>query len=737
MPPPYIQVDNNLRGLLRAERRYIQVKDNFALLEDVKMTPVTDTSEFLPVATLKEDKELTFRLSYNIKQSDVINSNITKVIVKLHSESNARPSIVDRLEGRTNIIDRILVNARDSFETFLSSEKKIISQTNSDPTAFINNELISVLRKKATNTKQVELANEYIGLGSSLAKISNDDFPANLTDDITVPVKLKFLTSNILSNSGFIFVTFEVIDASRNYVLEIVERQIDVYKHLDVWELPKKAPIINHSFNKNKHLVNTTLRVKQVDNSANGVKIYRKITYSNSVNNNSYEYLGDFTIPPGNSADLKFTHPDDSMVNYRVIPYFFNKVSSCFGEAIYKDKFFTLKSLSLVSKVVNSGIKLECRNISSDVVSLSFLQRNLTLKEKTFSIISQSYLASENELISHIAKNLISGHTYEFSTRCIHKNSLSYDAGNEVCLFMKQPIGLMTMKVENTSIEWIGSSGEPEIKFNVKMFMNDSELNQVKTSMENSGNRDYFDNNIVEAKENLNLLLFFQVERTELLSGQKENLGIFPYTENFKFSDLTESSKMKASPLRRGASYRYAIRGITWKPEVISNVGKKKRKDPTTGVTYSYEPKKWGDPLSLKSGTILPLRSDETISLSRGLTGNIIYVDVSLNSSPEVLGVFAFNAELFDEKKISLKWTSNLTSNEVDHFILFENLNSSSPVQIGKAHAQSEFRSYEWIYNIPNEKFEKFSFSIIPVNVFGEKMSEYTSNTIEVTSVIE
>ena len=731
---------------------YIQIKDNFALLEDVKMTPVNDTVEAVSrraATTLNEDKELTFRLSYDIKQSDVINSNITKIVVKIHSESNASPSnfevsqvprrresSLDR-RSQPSIIDKILVNARDSFEGFLSSEKKIISQTNSDPTAFINNELISILKKKTTDTSQVELANEYIGLGSSLAKVSNDDFPANLTDSVTVPVRLKFLTSSILSNSGFVFVTFEVIDTSRNYVLEIIERQIDVYRHLDVWDLPKKAPIINPSFNKSKYLIDTTLRVKQVDKSANGVKIYRKITYSNSISNNSYEYLGNFPIPPGQSADLKFTHPSDSLVSYRVIPYFFNKVSSCFGEVIYKDKFFTLKSLSLVSKVVNSGIKLECRNISNDVVSISFLQRNLTLKEKTFSVISQSYLTSENELISHIAKNLISDHTYEFSTRCIHKNSLSYDVGNEICLFMKQPTGLMTIKVENTTIESIGLSGEPEIKFNVKMFMNDSELNQVLTSIENSGNRDYFNNNLNEARENLNLLLFFQIERIELLSGQKENLGIFPYRENFKFSDLTESSKMNASPLRRGAVYRYAIRGITWNPEVISNVGKKTRKDPTTGIAYTYEPKKWGDPLSLKSGTILPLKNDETISLSRGLTGNIIYVDVSLNTSREILGVSTFNAELFDEKKISLKWTSNLNLKEIDHFVLFENSNSSSPIQVGKAHAQSEFYSYEWIYDISNENFNKFSFSIVPVNIFGEKMSEYTSNTIEVTNAFE
>lgn len=702
---------------------YIQVSDNFVSLKDVKNINLQGI----------EDTELTFHVKYKINQTDIINSNLTRVTIKIYNKISPEPTIFNPIErgliGSANLIDAILSQRNNSYQSFLRNQQQIISQNTSSTTSRFNHGLIK--RGSTTSIGPTQIINEDVGKAYQLSDVITNNVSIN--NDVEISTEVKILMSNIRSRAGLVFVTFEAIDGSKNQILETISRQIDIYKHLDLWKIPTLPPVVSSSFNKKEKIIETNLSIKQVDKSANLIKIYRKTMFSNSESQNSYEFLGDFLINRNQIINLKFNHLVATSVNYRIIPCRDQKVGSVYTDVFYRDKFYAPKLLSLTSRIIGNGIKLEARKISEDVISIQFLRKNLSLKEKIFKAIGPSQMRSSGQIVSYIDSNLIDGHVYEYSTRCLHKNSIRYECGNDTCRYLRVSPGLMSISTEGISVDDIPAAGTLDISFGIKILMDDSSLSKIKNSLERSGIKEYFNQNIEDSKNDLNSILFFHVERINLNTGDKEFLGIYSYDENFRFSDASASRKFGASNLKRGDSYRYVINGIMWNADVISSVSKKKKKDPSTGMTYSYSPQKWGMPSSLKDGTILALTNN--MQLERGMTGNFIYFDVSLNGKNEIFGINSVNAELFDDSRILIRWDLTPGNDLIDHFMIFDVSNTSiPPKQIGIAHAQSEYFNREWIHEISIDANGKdMLFSIVPVNSFGEKMQEATSNTIRVS----
>lgn len=552
-----------------------------------------------------------------------------------------------------------------------------------------------------------------------------------LTNDFGVVDEITFKTKR--NDTSNVFVVFELFDAKTGTVLETVTKLLHVSKHVSVHTSILNPPTVKVWKKSNGY--DASIEIMQRCNVANGVDIYKKTVTTTLNEVSSYAYVGSVNMTCGDVRSIPVTCLYNSFNLYRFIPTYNGKKSSTYTNVVVTPKrnaqFSAVVLLATPvssEKMIGNGVQLEALQIPDDVVSLQFLQRNMSTKQQQYSNIGAPIFltqqAKESDYVSTVTNDVIDGNLYEFAVKLI------YMAGEEkiVSHVIHEHLTPSPNKIDiNVSNLTIDISGDPNVSFDVALDYVDNSFEEIKTMLERQGIKEYFDGDIEKQRDQLKWLLTYSVKRIDMSTGDVEDMGIITSST---FSDKLVRKKRPAKNLELGKTYRYVIEVMTRSPETLFEQYKKVLVDETTRKKYVFKPSKFHHPIALRTGTLTPSAGFKTnhakSSLAHGLLGTSIKLDVTFGDNHA--SVISVGASTFDSSKVIITWQVHGDSSLIDHYVITRNVNGTREL-VDKAHSQ-ESNNKTYVHVLAKNEVGKCTYGIIPVMhnyTYGDVV---TSNTV-------
>lgn len=645
--------------------------------------------------SLKKKKEklpllYQINLSKDEEQKRKLLAGNRELSFKLLLEDKIDPSrIVD--------VSSIAVNTHELFQGLGKTEKN--TNDNVENLSLLNDRYVF----DNTNPK---LKLDHVDDSSYVATISTE-----ASDEITVPVVIKFKEPESLSykEKSKLFVKFELIDVEKNVPIQVIVKDLFIREHMQLHLTPTDAPHVTTS---DIDKLNSTLSITQVSSVANVVKVYKKNVYLSYNKIEDYSLIKTISLRKGETFFLNVERAQHPII-YRCISANGDKVCSTFTSVVVSSvKNARINSLSLTSFANPTGLTLEARYLPVGTVAAQFLVKNLSNFEKFFSPVSGRQILVDsyddaNTYISDNATGLIDGDLYQFAVKVYFLNGDSLIAGNETIEYTLYNHGFIDINVTNLKIQ------NDDVTFDVNLSTSDSDIDQAKNALERQGISLYFEGDINSQRDQLKSLLAYSVKRTNLITGEDENLGTFTDT---KFSDAAARAKTSANRLEINHRYRYTVTAIVRTAESLFASFKKTKTDPATRKNYVYQPAKYLHPFTLKKSVILNISDYITAkkgksALEHGITGSSFKLDVKFDV--DKFDITESSITRVGKDKIVLKWRSKNNLNDVDHFVICkEILGIRTPVSV--AHNQFE-SGMKYVHIITKSDIGQMRFLIFPI----------------------
>ena len=555
-----------------------------------------------------------------------------------------------------------------------------------------------------------------------------------VSDESKISTTMTLLSELIKEKSGIykqLFIKFELLNSS-GVVIQTVQKEINLLKHIEIFNTPRRAPNVN--FAKLESATKANLLIKQQDKTAKTVRVYRK-NFSYILNDNSgYKFVSEYPIGKETGVlTIPVEIASQNSTIYRVIPVGpHGVVSSEFTNVVIPPKIANnrLSFVSLTAKIVENGISIEIREIPTGVVAFQILRKDKTLFEKSFSIVGSETI-QVNQLDSSITyavsdTNVKKEHCYEYQCKLIFRNGDSVISGYTILEYFPFQDNVIETKIENLQIVY--ETNNLDVKFKISSVINETDLDVVKTLLEKQNLLNFFSDEILNGREKLQNLIAFQVFRVNLTSGQREDFGVLTSDE---FSDLKFRNLNNVQPLRVSNKYRYEVIALLRSPETMIENYVKSTKDPTTQKPYVYKPYKFLHPITLTKGNITTPRSLKSHypkhQMSFGIVGNVVSVDVEFTT--ETTFIIDATAEEFTKNINVVKWRINGSSYDVDHFLISIESTGQRKI-IGKAHAFFDVKNFHFIHEVSQQDIGEVFYVITPVFSNYEIGSEVKTNNV-------
>jgi hypothetical protein len=515
--------------------------------------------------------------------------------------------------------------------------------------------------------------------------VSNSDL-VEVSGIISIKLSdLKFDTGGY-NNLG---IKFDVINTN-NQILQTETRQFNFSQYFELLQIPMIPPIVDDVIQNPDGLC--LLSVKQIDDNAKSVQIYRKTiqNYNNDIQN--YALVNTVNI-------------DNTNGYIKVGAYASQGETTIFRAiAVGKNANFGFDFTNIIVKSTKSekndihvsinassnlnGVAIEVREIPANVVSYSILRRDLTIFESKPSIVLDKVMfvnslgSNDNPILTDTLA--VDNRTYEYSCRLNFINGSIIDCGK--CIFEHKIPQLKAATTEITNLSITGVSTGVDVKFDVKTTISNSSFDAIKQLLENQGLIDYFKDDILNERDKLQNLLTHQIIRVDLTNGIYEDLGIFDGTT---FSDFVARNKFGASDLISGHDYRYDIFVLLRASETLFEDFIKTAVDKNTKKQYNYNPFKFFHPITIRDGVVITTDSVNLnyakSTFSFGNIGNLASIKVSI--PVDNCNIVSVSAEILKRNSILVKWNIIGDRSSIDHFIVL-NERLGSRTLVGKAHAQ-------------------------------------------------
>lgn len=547
-------------------------------------------------------------------------------------------------------------------------------------------------------------------------------------DMMTVPVRVMFKQKEGTNTINDVFVKFEVIDASSGNTVQAIIKPLSVNKHIRIFNTPIKPPHVQVT--KKSFGDKVTLSIKQKDPAANSVVVFKKKIYSSQPNENEtpYSYVGTYPANTKYASHIAFKAPSNKTMDvYRCIPARNGKNGSSFVNAVVREGYHHDKTIVLTSKTSEAGIILEAKNIPPDVVSLYFMHKNVSIKEKNYSLVSPPISINEtirqSDFVSVVAQNLKQNNVYDFTIKCLYKDGLFEYSSKDIVKYIEQTPGKVSINLQNLQVE---GSEEIDVKFNVDMEVTEGDIDFLVSLLNQSDAEKYFSEDIKKQRDQLKSLLAYKVERIDLSNRDKEHLGIFM---DPNFSDKKARQKSGAKPLQAGKSYRYIVSVLMRSPETLMPSYIKQVQDPITKKNFNFSPSKFSMPTALRTGTLSNVLEDNTTTgFEDGIIGSSFTVDVKINST--FSNVLDAKAEIFDKQHVLISWKVDGKLEDYDHFVVIKESYGQGSI-IGCAHTQTSSNNCFWIHKFDKSDQGQVRYRITPIlSDYGESIPLITNSLI-------
>lgn len=482
------------------------------------------------------------------------------------------------------------------------------------------------------------------------------------------------------------------------------------------------------------------IQVKQVDKNATGVALYRKeIKTGIPITDSSYTFIGDISI----TSDQDFQRIEDFVNNYntviyRAIPFNSSRMMSSEFDTAGVQGIKRRKSekydkrqnfVSIVGEIVNGAISLEIRDIPPGVCLVSLLRRNLTIREKNFSVIVKPFLITNEEYGAPLFatdNNVQENRIYEYQVELLYPDG-NKDIGANNLIIKYEPITANIVETTVSKPNVIQSGVDLDVQFELNSSLTSTDLDYIQKTLKNQGLLDYYQDGILSEKEKLQSIIAYGIKRANLTTGELEDFGIVADTN---FSDKKYGPVKSVKPLQAGNEYRYFITTYFRKTETtLENV--ERTVQVSQNIFYTFKPSKWLHPLTLKNGNITTeasrKKNHSQTAFSFGAVGSIATVNVSL---ADVLpSVVEASAQKFGKNSNIIRWRVQGQVTKIDHFIIILEMIGMRTV-VGKCHNISESNYFQFIDVLENGEKGKLTYYIVPVFYDFVRGTEVSTNEV-------
>lgn len=546
--------------------------------------------------------------------------------------------------------------------------------------------------------------------------ISKDStFDVEIPVNVTIPKNAFTLEGKY--NTQF-HVKFELIDSKSGFAIDTVVKQLDVSQHLQMFNTPTVAPIVNviKSSSRNR----ATLSIKQVDKSARSVQVFKKNIYRSSVEIDDYVLFGVFDVRSDQQTLLvQIVLPTDSTAIYRVVPLGPTGIQgSTFTNVIVNPlRFKQTKQITCSTKLIDEGIQFEFKNIPNSVVAIELLALNASTYEKQFRNVGGITFINDNLRLSDtvviVDNNVFHNNVYNHSVKLIYVSGVSDIVNCSTTEYIKQTPNKVDTKIKNLKID---NSEFPNVEFDIDTTIIDSNIDGIKLMLNQQGMYDLFSKDVSLEREFLKSLIAHNVQRVNLTTGVRENFGVLTVT---KFSDNELRTNQSVEPLKVGNRYRYEITVLLRSPETMFETFVKNKVDPSTKKSYNFKPSKFFHPLALNLGILTSAQGLKTNyskdEMSHGTLGSSEVFEVSFDSEQSLIK----EASVTNLGKYVhvLMWKLQGNIDNIDHFLITKDSNGVRTL-IDVAH--SEFLNGNCLKYIKLNKRDNGTFKYLITPVYND-----------------
>lgn len=661
---------------------------------------------------------------------DVSNKGLekTKIIVRSKQSNeltgnSSKPLKTTQIETPTTIEDRsIRLKLLKQYSISPANVSLLSSKT---ITAFSS--LTGIYRKDDRINKNLfldQLSNHYTSYDSQDDRNVQYETRLGQVFDEMVTINTPITIYNFLNITTSLNVSFELLKTTltqngikKTTVLDKVDKTINLSRYINQLS-DSSPPSVGLSFNDRE----TSLYVKQAkdkknfDGSNKTLRIYRKVIDEDLKS--TYERLSVSKVKNASFQEFqKYTYAHRLGENsiYRIS--FEN--SSEFEDVVFKSPGKKLSSkLIVVPMLIQSGIHVVIINNSlPEVIAAKLLYRDVTTKNKNFSLSNQIATFNSNNSSAITINNLTPYHVYEITTKLIFKNGVEVMSNYSSFLEYVPYSGDVNPTISQLTVD-------KDVQFNIQAALLPDQIGLINGLLSQT-NSSYEVATLLSRPAEFDKLIAFSIIRYNLDRGHVDNLGIIANGETFV--DSSRSSQVSAQQLIQGDRYKYVIYPLIRNPYDVINENVELR-DQETRKMYKINPRKHHHPLTLIKGSVITkhfLDKDPKDDMLYGSTGTCIEVDVI--TSKHLPKIQNFIVNFLDKKRLILSWSVSGETELVDHFILMKEINGVKSI-IGKSHCFDD--NLDFIHELTNHDLGNVRFILNPI------YQDYSSGASEVSNYI-
>ncbi len=533
-------------------------------------------------------------------------------------------------------------------------------------------------------------------------------------------------------DSGHFFVKFELINGRTGVAIDVVTKSLDVDRHVQLFNTPRRAPIVKVVKSEVSSHVN--LEIKQVDPGASSVRIYKKVIHHATPEVDDYELVGNHNVVSKKQSLLvPFDAPRNSVNIYRIVPVGSQgTVGFEFTNAVVRPiRYKPTKALVLTVQAASSGVRIEARKIPHEVVAIEFKARNRTIHESNFHNVTGGALFVDDAVraadsFTLVDTNVSPNHIYEYAARLIYESGLDELVGHTMIEVVTPQPGKVDTKIENVVVN--KASGDLDVTFSITTTVIDSNLDVVKALLQKQDIFEQFKDDVLREREFLKSLIAHNVQRVDLTTGAREDFGVV-ITSTFSDRGLRKNQAVR--PLVADHHYRYEVTALLRTPETMFETLGKEKVDAVTKKTYTFSPAKFLHPLTLRRGVIvssagLKARYPKE-AMAHGAIGDVETFEVSFGNSAAWIADPA--ASRFDKFLNVITWKVQGDIGQIDHFLIMKDVHGVRTM-IGKAHSEFLYGSCQYLHQVTRRDEGSFSYVIVPI------FNDYRSGNPVVTNLV-
>lgn len=551
---------------------------------------------------------------------------------------------------------------------------------------------------------------ESQGKPSSQLGLTNNDYTHVQIEESTNVVTIEedlYLDVSAVGDQFYLF--FELQDIN-GVETESTSAVVHHTRNLSIFTLPIQLPFISAT----RCTGYNRLELKQVDPNGAGVFIYRKILNTHSATTEA-DFVQIAKIPLRTQDGSKwYNDPNSGMlpVIYRVVTYNRAELKSHdFASVVVNplQRMHMVRAhaqqkrlfISINTKVVDKTIQIELNDLPPGVLAIKVFRLDLTRHEKlpeatqVGNVVYIQKLPTPNSRFYVTDITPVDQRIYDYRVKLIFRDGTEFwSPSNSHIQF--NPVINNVVTTTSTPIKAANVGNELDVVFRLSSVVAEGKMDQVKKAMEQQGILGFYQNDIIQNRDQLQNLIAYQIKRTNLTTGEIEDMGVFIGTD---FSDTAVGHNRGVKKIQAGHTYEYTINThFRSSQSLLSTFTATKIDTNNPNRTYSYAPSRWQHPVTLRDGNLISAtslkRNHANADFTFGTVGDILHLRISL--TPPAPSVQKVTVSPLGRDSLLLQWELKGNPGQIDHFLIAKE-EMGMKTLIGKVHALTDARTLQFV----------------------------------------